>query len=398
MSMKQEEKKRAIIIVLDSVGIGEQPDAAEFGDVGSHTLGNIRKVRGKLDLPNMTALGLAAIENSRLDTLNLTPKGAYGRCAELTKAKDTTCGHWEMAGLPLKQPFKTYPNGFPKELMDEFEAKIGRGTIGNEVASGTEIIQRLGDEHVKTGKPIVYTSADSVFQIAAHEGVIPLQELYRICEVARELLNDDNYLVGRVIARPFEGTSGAYKRTENRRDYAVEPFSDTILDALDRRGLPVVGIGKIEDIFCHRGVTIVDHTKNNPAGIESTIRYLENGTGSFIFSNLVDFDMLYGHRNNVEGYAAALEAFDQALPRILGAMKDGDILMITADHGCDPTTPSTDHSREYIPLVITGKHVKANVDLGTRKSFADIGATVYEYLAGAKWNVGTSFLGEIYEA
>lgn len=398
MSMKQEEKKRAIIIVLDSVGIGEQPDAAEFGDVGSHTLGNIRKVRGKLDLPNMTALGLAAIENSRLDTLNLVPKGAYGRCAELTKAKDTTCGHWEMAGLPLKQPFKTYPNGFPKELMDEFEAKIGRGTIGNEVASGTEIIQRLGDEHVKTGKPIVYTSADSVFQIAAHEGVIPLQELYRICKIARELLNDDNYLVGRVIARPFEGTSGAYKRTENRRDYAVEPFSDTILDALDRRGLPVVGIGKIEDIFCHRGVTIVDHTKNNPAGIESTIRYLESGTGSFIFSNLVDFDMLYGHRNNVEGYAAALEAFDQALPRILGAMKDGDLLMITADHGCDPTTPSTDHSREYIPLVVTGKHVKANVDLGTRKSFADIGATVYEYLTGAKWNVGTSFLGEIYEA
>ncbi len=398
MSMKQEEKKRAIIIVLDSVGIGEQPDAAEFGDVGSHTLGNIRKVRGKLDLPNMTALGLAAIENSRLDTLNLVPKGAYGRCAELTKAKDTTCGHWEMAGLPLKQPFKTYPNGFPKELMDEFEAKIGRGTIGNEVASGTEIIQRLGDEHVKTGKPIVYTSADSVFQIAAHEGVIPLQELYRICEIARELLNDDNYLVGRVIARPFEGTSGAYKRTENRRDYAVEPFSDTILDALDRRGLPVVGIGKIEDIFCHRGVTIVDHTKNNPAGIESTIRYLESGTGSFIFSNLVDFDMLYGHRNNVEGYAAALEAFDQALPRILGAMKDGDLLMITADHGCDPTTPSTDHSREYIPLVVTGKHVKANVDLGTRKSFADIGATVYEYLTGAKWNAGTSFLGEIYEA
>jgi len=398
MSMKQEEKKRAIIIVLDSVGIGEQPDAAEFGDVGSHTLGNIRKVRGKLDLPNMTALGLAAIENSRLDTLNLVPKGAYGRCAELTKAKDTTCGHWEMAGLPLKQPFKTYPNGFPKELMDEFEAKIGRGTIGNEVASGTEIIQRLGDEHVKTGKPIVYTSADSVFQIAAHEGVIPLQELYRICEIARELLNDDNYLVGRVIARPFEGTSGAYKRTENRRDYAVEPFSDTILDALDRRGLPVVGIGKIEDIFCHRGVTIVDHTRNNPAGIASTVRYLSEGTGSFIFSNLVDFDMLYGHRNNVEGYAKALEDFDKALPEILRAMKEGDILMITADHGCDPTTPSTDHSREYIPLLVTGAHVKKGVDLGIRKSFADIGATVYEYLTGEIWNAGESFLDEILEA
>lgn len=398
MSMKQEHKKRAIVIVLDSVGIGEQPDAAEFGDEGSHTLGNIRKVRGRLDLPNLTALGLAAIENSRLDTLGVTPKGAFGRCAELTKAKDTTCGHWEMAGLPLKQAFKTYPKGFPKELIAEFEAKIGRGTIGNEVASGTEIIQRLGDEHVKTGKPIVYTSADSVFQIAAHEDVIPLRELYSICETARELLNDDNFLVGRVIARPFEGKSGAYKRTENRRDYAVEPFTDTILDALDKRGLPVVGVGKIEDIFCHRGVTIVDHTKNNHTGIEATINYIELDTGSFIFTNLVDFDMLYGHRNNVEGYAAALETFDAALPRILVAMKEYDILMITADHGCDPTTPSTDHSREYIPLVVAGQHVRENVDLGTRKTFADIGATVFDYLTGEQWNVGTSFLKDIFKA
>ena len=396
MERNEEQKRRAIVIVLDSVGIGEQPDAAEFGDVGSHTLGNIRRVRGKLNIPNMTALGLAAIENSRLDTLGVTPKGAFGRLAEQTKAKDTTCGHWEMAGLPLKQAFKTYPNGFPKCLLDEFEAKIGRGTIGNEVASGTEIIQRLGDEHVKTGKPIVYTSADSVFQIAAHEGVIPLQELYRISEIAREILNDDEFFIGRVIARPFEGVSGAYKRTENRKDYAVEPFSDTVLDALDKRGLPVVGIGKIEDIFCHRGVTIVDHTKNNHTGIESTIRFIQEGTGSFIFSNLVDFDMLYGHRNDVEGYAQALEYFDAALPRILDAMKEGDILMISADHGCDPTTPSTDHSREYIPLIVAGRHVKANVDLGTRKTFADIGATVYEYLTGERWNVGTSFLNDIY--
>jgi phosphopentomutase len=298
-----------------------------------------------------------------------------------------------MAGLPLKQAFKTYPNGFPREFLDEFEKKIGRGTLGNTVASGTVIINELGDEHVKTGKPIVYTSADSVFQIAAHEGVIPLEELYRM----RELLNDDNYLVGRVIARPFTGGKGNYTRTENRKDYAVEPFSDTILDALDKRKLPVVGIGKIEDIFCHRGVTIVDHTKNNHTGMESTIRFLEDGTGSFIFTNLVDFDMLYGHRNNVEGYAEALETFDATLPRILGAMKDGDILMITADHGCDPTTASTDHSREYIPLLVAGKHVKHNVNLGTRKSFADIGATVFEYLTGEKWNVGESFLSEILE-
>lgn len=392
------DKKRAIVIVLDSVGIGEQPDAAEFGDVGSHTLGNIRNVRGRLDLPNMTALGLAAIENSRLDALNLTPTGAYGKLAELTKAKDTTCGHWEIAGLPLKQAFKTYPNGFPEDFLREFEAKIGRGTIGNEVASGTEIISRLGDEHVKTGKPIVYTSADSVFQIAAHEGVIPLAEQYRICEIAREMLNGDDYLVGRVIARPFEGTSGAYKRTENRKDYAVEPFTDTILDALVKRGMDVVGIGKIEDIFCHRGVSTVDHTRNNPSGIEATIRFLKEGKGDFIFTNLVDFDMLFGHRNDVEGYAAALEAFDAALPRIMDAMQAGDILMITADHGCDPTTASTDHSREYIPLVVTGKHVKANVNLGTRKTFADIGATVLDYLTGEAWNVGTSFLSEIYEA
>lgn len=398
MDTSKKNHKRAIVIVLDSVGIGEQPDAAEFGDTGSHTLGNIRKVRGKLDMPNMTALGLAAIENSRLDSLGLTPKGAYGKLAELTKAKDTTCGHWEMAGLPLKQAFKTYPNGFPAEFLREFEAKIGRGTIGNEVASGTEIIARLGDEHVKTGKPIVYTSADSVFQIAAHEGVIPLAEQYRICEIAREMLNDDNFLVGRVIARPFEGVSGAYKRTENRKDYAVEPFTDTVLDALVKHGKDVVGVGKIEDIFCHRGITIVDHTKNNHTGIESTIRFLEEGAGDFIFTNLVDFDMLYGHRNNVEGYAAALESFDAALPRILSAMGDDDILMITADHGCDPTTPSTDHSREYIPLVVGGKHVKANVNLGTRKTFADIGATVLDYLTGEKWNVGTSFLGEIYQA
>lgn len=398
MSNQKQGKKRAIVIVLDSVGIGEQPDAAEFGDVGSHTLGNIRKVRGKLDLPNMTALGLAAIENSRLDTLGVTPKGAYGKLAELTKAKDTTCGHWEMAGLPLKQAFKTYPNGFPKELLKEFEEKIGRGTLGNEVASGTEIIQRLGDEHVRTGKPIVYTSADSVFQIAAHEGVIPLPELYHICEVARELLNDESYLVGRVIARPFEGKSGVYTRTENRKDYAVEPFTDTVLDALTKRNLDVVGIGKIEDIFCHRGVSIVDHTKNNHTGIESTIRFIDEDAGSFIFTNLVDFDMLYGHRNNVEGYAEALEYFDAQLPRILGAMKEDDILMISADHGCDPTTPSTDHSREYIPLVVAGKHVKANVNLGTRKTFADIGATVFDYLTGEQWNVGTSFLNDIYEA
>lgn len=389
-------QKRAILIVLDSAGIGALPDAAAFGDEGANTLGNIRRVRGRLALPNLYRLGLANIEGSTLPDVAAAPAGAFGRCAEHTLAKDTTCGHWEMAGLPLDKPFRTYPNGFPAELMHRFEQAIGRGTLGNCVASGTEIIQRLGDEHVRTGFPIVYTSADSVFQIAAHEQVIPVEQLYQICETARSLLTGDN-LVGRVIARPFIGSSGAYQRTERRRDYALPPFSDTILDALDGAGLPVVGIGKIEDIFCHRGVTMVDHTRNNPDGIAATQRFIESGEGAFIFVNLVDFDMLYGHRNDVEGYAAALEAFDRALPAMLGALRENDILMVTADHGCDPTTPGTDHTREYIPLVVAGPHVRSGVNLGTRDTFADIGATVYEYLTGNRWHVGNSFLNDIWE-
>lgn len=389
-------QKRAILIVLDSAGIGALPDAAAFGDEGANTLGNIRRVRGRLALPNLYRLGLANIEGSTLPDVAAPPAGAFGRCAEHTLAKDTTCGHWEMAGLPLDKPFRTYPNGFPAELMHRFEQAIGRGTLGNCVASGTEIIQRLGDEHVRTGFPIVYTSADSVFQIAAHERVIPVEQLYQICETARSLLTGDN-LVGRVIARPFIGSSGAYQRTERRRDYALPPFSDTILDALDGAGFPVVGIGKIEDIFCHRGVTMVDHTRNNPDGIAATQRFIESGEGAFIFVNLVDFDMLYGHRNDVEGYAAALEAFDRALPAMLGALRENDILMVTADHGCDPTTPGTDHTREYIPLVVAGPHVRSGVNLGTRDTFADIGATVYEYLTGNRWRVGNSFLNDIWE-
>ena len=387
-------KKRAIVIVLDSVGIGAMPDAAAFGDEGSHTLGNIYRVRGKLALPNLYRLGLAKITDARLPDVPGAAEGCYGRCAEVTKAKDTTCGHWEMAGLPLAEPFKTYPNGFPADFIEAFEQKIGRKTLGNCVASGTEIIQRLGDEHVRTGRPIVYTSADSVFQIAAHEQVIPLKELYGICETARAMLTGD-YLVGRVIARPFLGSDGKYARTENRKDYALEPFEDTILDVLDRRGLEVVGVGKIEDIFCHRGVTTVDHTRNNAAGTAAAEAYIKSGEGSFVFINLVDTDMLYGHRNDVEGYARALETFDSALPALLSAMHEGDILMITGDHGCDPTTPSTDHSREYIPLVVAGPGVKAGVDLGTRASFADIGATVFQYLTGEAWRCGTSFLGDI---
>ncbi|MBO4848743.1 MAG: phosphopentomutase [Clostridia bacterium] len=384
-------KKRATIIVLDSVGIGCLPDAAEFGDSGAHTLGHVYSVRG-MKIPNMLSLGLGNIEGSDLPRVCF-PRAAYGRSLEVTKAKDTTSGHWEMAGFPMEVPFRTYPNGFPRDVMERFEAAIGRGTLGNEVASGTEIIQRLGDEHVATGKPIVYTSADSVFQIAAHEEVIPLEELYRLCEIARAQLVGDN-LVGRVIARPFVGGNGVYTRTENRRDYALAPMQDTILDALTAKGMEVVGIGKIEDIFAHRGITTVDHTKNNPDGIEATIRFLKEGRGDFIFTNLVDTDMLYGHRNDVEGYGAALEYFDGKLREIMASMTKEDLLIVTADHGCDPAFPGTDHTREYIPILAMIGAGRA-ADLGTRESFADIGATVYEYLTGEKWRCGESFLKDL---
>ncbi|HPF53389.1 MAG TPA: phosphopentomutase [Eubacteriales bacterium] len=386
-------KKRVILIVLDSVGIGALPDAADFGDAGANTLGNIYKVRGRLDIPNMVSMGIGDITGSLLPKCD-TPIGAYGKCAERTHAKDTTCGHWEISGLALDQAFKTFPNGFPREFMDKFEKAVGRGTLGNCVASGTEIIQRLGDEHVATGKLIIYTSADSVFQIAAHEDVVPLEELYHICETARAMLTGD-YMVGRVIARPFVGANGEYTRTENRRDYALAPFKDTILDGLTKDGLEVIGVGKIEDIFCHRGISVTNHTKNNFTGIAATEEYIRSGEGDFVFVNLVDTDMLYGHRNNVEGYAGALEYFDGHLESMLKDLREGDILMITADHGCDPTYPGTDHTREYIPLLIAGQGVKAGVNLGIRSTFADIGSTVYDYLTGKTWREGSSFLKDI---
>ena len=346
-----------------------------------------------MEIQNLLSLGLGNIENSRLPAVN-APKAAFGRAAEKTFAKDTTCGHWEMAGIIMDTPFKTYPNGFPKELISQFEQKIGRGTLGNCVASGTVIIQELGDEHVRTGKPIVYTSADSVFQIAAHEEVIPLAELYRICEIARSMLVGEN-LVGRVIARPFLGGNGKYTRTENRRDYAIEPVAETILDRFSGLGLKNISIGKIEDIFCHRNVGLVDHTKNNHDGIEATLKYVKQGDGDFIFTNLVDFDMLYGHRNDVEGYAKALEYFDARLPELIAALHAGDLVIITADHGCDPTYPGTDHTREYIPLLAFGPAWEGGVSLGTRATFADIAATVSEYLTGETWQKGTSFLNEM---
>ena len=384
-------KKRAILIILDSVGIGALPDAAEFGDKGANTLGNIYRARGGINLPNLYALGLANIDGALMGKGVAAPAGAFGKAAEITKAKDTTCGHWEISGLLMDKPFQVFPNGFPEKLMREFEEKIGRKTLCNFPASGTAIINEYGDEHMRTGYPIVYTSADSVFQVAAHEDVIPLEELYKICETARELLYGD-YFVGRVIARPFIGSNWKYTRTENRRDYAVEPTGDTILDALTREGKKTIAIGKIEDIFAHRGITVADHTKNNHDGIEATIKYISEGEGDFIFTNLVDFDMLYGHRNDVEGYAKALEYFDEQLTRIIEEMKDGDILIISADHGCDPTYPGTDHTREYIPVLACGDSIEPGTNLGVLDSFADIGASIYEYLTDKKWAVGDSFL------
>ena len=382
--------KRVCILVLDSVGIGAMPDATNFGDAGANTLGNIFKARGRMHLPNLYAMGLGNITESGLPSVK-HPTAAYGRMAQKTKAKDTTSGHWELAGLIMDTPFRTFPEGFPQKLLTEWERLTGiDGILGNKPASGTEIIKELGQKHMETGMPIVYTSADSVFQVAAHEEIIPLEKLYDLCKAARALLTGE-YCVGRVIARPFIGQPGDFKRTGNRRDYAVEPTGDTILDGLVAKGMNVLGIGKIEDIFCNRGITHVNHTKNNLDGINATISAIkEDKDMHLIFTNLVDFDMLYGHRNDVEGYAAALEYFDTRLPEIVAAMGPEDALFMTADHGCDPTTASTDHSREYVPALVYGAGITPK-DLGTRETFADLGATVYSILCGGTWPVGESF-------
>ena len=387
--------KRAIIIVLDGVGIGELPDADKYNDCGSNTLMNIKKQVPSLELKNMCELGLGNIEvpDGNLYTKVENPKGFYGKCAEHSAGKDTTTGHWEISGIWLDKPFPTYPKGFPKDVMDKFEKAIGRKTLANYPASGTEIIAKLGDDHVKTGYPIIYTSADSVFQIAAHEDVIPVSELYDMCEKAREILVGE-HSVGRVIARPFVGSSGNYTRTKNRKDFSLEPISKTLLDYVSESNLDVKAVGKIEDIFCNRGITHSVHTTNNADGIEQTISYLKEDFSGLIFTNLVDYDMLYGHRNNVKGFADALEYFDNKLPDIIGAMKEDDILFITADHGCDPTTPSTDHSREYIFLIGYGKNVKPT-GIGIRSTYSDIAKTISEYLGTSQDLKGPSFLSEI---
>lgn len=390
--------KRVAIIVLDSVGIGELPDAAKYGDEGSNTLVNIKKEYPDFSVPNMAELGLGNIEGEDICLLGKTdsPKGCYAKMSEASNGKDTTTGHWEISGIVTENPFPTFTEtGFPKEVMDKFEKAIGRKTLGNISASGTAIINELGDEHVKTGYPIIYTSADSVFQIACHEDVIPVDELYKMCETAREILVGD-YAVARVIARPFIGNgNGNYTRTERRKDFSLAPTSETILDLLKAEGKSVVAIGKIEDIFEHRGMTVTDHTTNNHDGIEKTIEYLNKDFEGLLFTNLVDTDMIYGHRNDVKGYAEAVMYFDSKLPEIKSAMKDDDILIITADHGCDPTTPSTDHSREFVPLLVYGKNIKEGVNLGVRKQFSDIAATVAEYLGINEMFGAESFLKDV---
>ncbi|MFI5093181.1 MAG: phosphopentomutase [Candidatus Acidiferrales bacterium] len=386
--------ERVIWIVLDSVGIGELPDAADYGDVGRNTLGHIAESR-PLALPNLVRLGLANIASLAHLPPAASPIGAYGKGATRSPGKDTTTGHWEMAGVWLDQAFPVYPRGFPRELVAEFEKQIGRGTLGNKPASGTEIIKELGEEHVRTGKPIVYTSGDSVFQIAAHEDVIPIVELYRMCEIARKLLDGPNR-VGRVIARPFAGTPGHFARTTRRHDYAVDPPKPMLLDVLAEQGVPVFGIGKIHDIYNGRGVEKYVTTTGNADGMSKMAAALQERKGGLIFCNLVDFDMLYGHRKNVEGFAESLEEFDRMLAPFLLLLGAADLMIITADHGCDPDPrwPTTDHSREYVPILAYSPGAGAAVNLGVRQTLADMGQTVAENFGGMIPH-GKSFLRDI---
>ena len=385
---------RVIVIVLDSVGIGALPDADAYGDEGSNTLGNIVD-RVKLQLPVLRSLGLDRLVSFG-DGQAVAPSGAYGRMAEASAGKDSVTGHWEMMGLVLERPFPTFPSGFPSDAMAEFEQRIGRSTLGNVAASGTEIIDRLGSEHVRTGRPIIYTSADSVFQIAAHEDVIPIPELYRICGVAFDLFAT-GLGVGRVIARPFVGVPGAFTRTANRHDYALEPTGPTLLDRLTECDIPVVTVGKVGDLFAGRGISRSVPTTSDADGLNKLQVELADTPSGLIFANLVDFDTLYGHRNDVVGYAANLQRFDERLPRILAALRPSDLLVVTADHGNDPSTPSTDHSREYVPILLTGAGIRAGVDVGTRKTFADLGQTLAANFGVGPLAHGSSFLNDLLE-
>lgn len=386
--------RRICLIVLDSAGIGEMPDAAEWGDAGSDTLGNIFRSR-TVKVPNLQKLGLGNIRPLNGVPADESPIGSYGKCALKSNGKDTTTGHWEMAGIILTKAFPTFPNGFPPRIIDRFVAEAHvLGVLGNVPASGTEIIKELGEEHVRTGKPIVYTSADSVFQIAAHEEVVPVDRLYEMCEIARRILDGEDR-VGRVIARPFLGNGAAdFRRTENRHDYAVPPPIENLLPILKKAGLDVVCIGKIASIYDSVGVTEDLTATNNDQAIDQTIKALSSDSQGLIFSNLVDFDMLYGHRRDTEGYAKALEHFDLRLPEIIAAMNDDDLLILTADHGNDPTFKGSDHTREYAPLLIYGKTAKPGANLGTRGSLADIGQTIAENF-DLRLEAGESFLSEL---
>lgn len=385
--------RRAIVIVLDSVGIGELPDASEYGDQGSNTVGNIAR-RTRLHLPALRALGFDRLVDLSGLPVDAAPQAAFGRMAEASPGKDSVTGHWELMGLVLDRAFPVFPAGFPRETIDEFERRIGRSTLGNVGASGTDIIERLGERHLETGHPIVYTSVDSVFQIAAHEEVVPLVELYRMCEAAYAIAVE-GLGVGRVIARPFIGQPGHFARTAHRRDFAKPPTGPTLLDLLQGAGFPVVAIGKIQDLFAGRGISRALHTSSDDEGMDFVEKAMNETRRGLIFANLVDFDTVYGHRNDVQGYAANLERFDARLSETLGRLEADDLLIITADHGNDPTTPSTDHSREYVPLLVTGRHTRAGVDLGTRLTFADLGQTLAENFGLASMRHGTSFLSPI---
>lgn len=387
--------KRVVLIVLDSVGVGEMPDAQMYGDKGSHTLDHTFEACNGLNIPNLKKLGLGNIEGVKALGKEESVIGAFGKGSEKSIGKDTVTGHWEIGGVILDKPLNTYPDGFSDKIINEFKekAKID-GILGNKVASGTAIIEELGEEHVKTGCPIIYTSADSVFQIAAHEEVVGLDNLYKMCEIAREMLVGED-VVGRVIARPFVGEVGSFKRTSNRRDYALDPFGKTALEYIKENGMSVAAVGKIEDIYNGKGVTEAVHIKNNMDGVDKTLEYMDKIDNGLIFTNLVDFDMLYGHRNDPKGYGKAIEDFDGRLNEIYSKLRDEDILIITADHGCDPTTESTDHSREYIPILVYGKQVKGGTELGIRDSFTDIGKSILDYLGIDNNLEGKSFINEI---
>lgn len=389
--------KRAFVIIIDGVGIGELPDAEKYGDEGSDTLGNMAKLTGGLDLPNLQKLGLGCIHHIQGLTCIEHPTGSFGKMGELSPGKDSTTGHWELGGLVLDHPFPTYPKGFPEEVISEFVNRTGLEILGNYPASGTEIIKELGEEHLNTGKPIIYTSADSVFQIAAHEEVIPLERLYEICMISRQILTGE-HSVARVIARPFTGNDkGSFVRTKYRKDFSLKPFGKTILRTLSEAGIPTIAIGKINDLYAKDGIQISEHTKSNEEGMEALTVSLQKYQSGFIMANLVDFDMLWGHRNDFIGFKKGLEKFDQWLEKFLLQLGSDDILIITSDHGNDPTTPSTDHSREYVPIILFGQRVKKGVNIGTRRSFADCQATLADYFSVEKTAWGVSFFQLIFE-